>query len=151
MRFILLILFLLGGVTLWQSCKTTKYQLNDYDGPKLVFGNGGGFTGAFQEYWVLPNGQLFLSKNGGDVVELPKIKKREAKNLFKSAEKLDLLNLSYDKPGNMYFSVQYLKDGKHSKAVWGKEEHLKNPILDELYSEFIVLVPKPKPKKASSK
>lgn len=143
---------LVGLLLLTQIClgQDNLKLIEGYEGARLAFSRGGGITGAFQQYWILQNGQLFLSKNGGEFIELPKVKRRKARKLFKSAEKMDLLNFSFDKPGNISYSIAYFKGGEHSKVSWGIEKDRSNPALAEFFSEFSALISKSKSGKASS-
>ncbi|HHB77833.1 MAG TPA: hypothetical protein ENK85_01215 [Saprospiraceae bacterium] len=150
MRFLLFFLLFLGGVLLWQGCKSQKIAFDDYKGPKLIFGEGGGFAGTVNEYIVLPNGQVFVRKNNGAAIVYPKIKKRVAKKLFKKADKMDLIHTTYQKPGNMYYYIGYQKDDLYSKSVWGREDHLINTALDSFFVDFFKLLPKEKVAGASS-
>jgi len=142
MRFLLLFLLLIGSLVIWQGCKTQEVSFKDYKGPKLMFGEGGGFAGSVNEYIVFPNGQIFLKKNDGAAVAFAKIKKRKAKKLFKKADEMDLIKMSYKKPGNMYYYIGYKKDKEFSKSTWGREEHLINEPLDSFFREFFELLPK---------
>ena len=107
-----------------------------------MFGKGGGFAGTVNEYVVFPNGQIFLKRNDGAAVAFAKIKKRKAKKLFKKANEMDLIKMSYKKPGNMYYYIGYKKDKEFSKSTWGREEHLINEPLDSFLKEFFELLPK---------
>ncbi len=150
MRFLLLFLLFIGAALVWQGCKTQEISFKDYKGPKLIFGKGGGFTGAVDEYTVFPNGQVFLKKNDGAVTAYAKIKKKKAKKLFKKAIEMDLMKMSYKKPGNMYYYIGYKKDNEFSKSTWGREQHLINEPLDAFFKTFFELLPKNKPTGASS-
>ncbi len=150
MRFLLLILLFTVGLLGWQGCKTQEVSFNDYQGPKLMFGEGGGFAGTVKEYIVFPNGQVFLKENEGSAVAYAKIKKRKAKKLFKKAIEMDLMHTSYKKPGNMYYYIGYKKDKEFSKSTWGREEHLINEPLDSFFKTFFELLPKANSTGASS-
>ncbi len=142
MRLLFVFLLAVGSLLLWQSCRTTKYNIEEYKGDRLVFGSGGGFTGMVKEYSVLPNGQLF-KEYGGSLIEEEKLKRRKIKKLFKKAEKMGLLEMKYNKPGNMYYFIKYKKGEDMVELVWGREQQLLNPSLDSLFSEFMQLLPKP--------
>ncbi len=143
MRYFLLVLP--AAIALWalQSCKTQRLTLKDYNGPKLFFGSGGGFAGTFKEYILLPNGQVFFSENGGSVRELKAVKKRQAKPFFKSADRLNLLNIVYNKPGNMYYYIRYRTKDGDNKLSWGREKTLIHPELDSLFRSFMDIAPNP--------
>jgi len=142
MRFLLLFLLFIGVLFVSQGCKTQEVSFKDYKGPKLMFGEGGGFAGTVNEYVVFPNGQVFLKKNEGAAVVYGKIKKRKAKQLFKKAIEMDLIKKSYKKPGNMYYYIGYKKDKEFSKSVWGREQHLINEPLDSFFKDFFKILPK---------
>lgn len=144
MRYLLILLVAVAGMALWAGCKSPKYTLDKYEGPKLVFGSGGGFTGMVKEFMLLPNGQVFMKFNHGEPVEQLKMKKKQAKKLFKMAEELKLLEESYNKPGNKYYFIGFHKDGKESKSVWGKEKQFMNPKLHTFYKELMNQLPKKK-------
>ncbi len=137
MRYLLILLIAVAGMAVWQGCKTHKYTLDKYEGPRLTFGTGGGFTGMVKEFSLLSNGQIFMKYNNGDPVEQPKIKKKQAKKLFKMAEELQLLEKTYNHPGNKYYFIEFHKDGKEAKSVWGNGKQFMNPKLHAFYKEFM--------------
>jgi hypothetical protein len=97
-----LLLFALIPFSLF-SCKTETYTTSNLPEVQLRFGNGGGFVGAYTEYILLENGQLFKrSELDGPLEELPKVKKGKAKKLFKQLEEEDFLSMDRNAPGNMY-------------------------------------------------
>jgi hypothetical protein len=95
------------------SCKGQTYTLDSLPSKRIEFGNEGGFTGAKTTYILLENGQVF-SKTALVQTELEKVKKKEAKKVFKEMENLVQTKFECNETSNLTnFLVFY--DGKESK------------------------------------
>lgn len=112
---------------LFCSCNNKLYTLTDLPENQLVFGDGGGFTGAYQEFLLLENGQVFKSsKRGGTYEEQESIDKKAAKALFKQAASLNLAEKTINDPGNMTYFIHYKDADKTSKVIWGGNQKVVN-------------------------
>ncbi len=102
---------------LFSGCKT--YKPDSLPSKQLVFGSGGGMTGAVKEYILLENGQLFTRNSLTDKTEeLSKVSKKEAKALYKEYE-ASIKELAHDEPGNLYYFLNMKSDStKEHKLIW---------------------------------
>lgn len=107
-------------VGLVSGCKSTKVGPDNFPDTYLSFGNGGGFMGAYKEYVLLENGQLY-QRNKIDTTfsTTIKLKKRMAKPIFEALNELDFSKVNRNSPGNIYKFMEYNKDGKRYRLVWG--------------------------------
>lgn len=109
----------------------------------IEFGSGGGFTGAYKEYILLSNGDLFTATN--DTVLGEKIKtldKATTKQLFEEADKLDPGTWTVNDPGNMTYYLNYF-DGKNKmKAKWGGTTTPPSDNLKKFYDHIKSLISK---------
>ena len=96
---------------------------------QIIFGSGGGITGAVTEYALLENGTLF-SKKGiqGEFKSLTKTEKKLTTQLFKNIEMLQLKEVQVNQPGNRYHYIT-LKDksGEH-QIMWSNHESVPNKV-----------------------
>ncbi|MBK8843045.1 MAG: hypothetical protein IPO33_09470, partial [Saprospiraceae bacterium] len=54
------------------SCKSTLLPPDQYKQEQLIFGSGGGFSGAYNEYMLLDDGRLY--ERGKDKTSLNQLK-----------------------------------------------------------------------------
>ena len=110
-------------------CKTQEYTPTDFPKQQIIFGSGGGMTGAVTEYALLENGSLF-SKKGmtANYQAYAKADKTLATQLFKNIDVLQLKEIKVNNPGNRYFYVT-LKDksGEH-QIMWNNPESIPNKL-----------------------
>ncbi|MEM8523562.1 MAG: hypothetical protein AAGG68_02905 [Bacteroidota bacterium] len=122
------------------SCKT--YQPNNLPSKQIIFGNGGGITGATTSYILLQNGQVFKSNSlQNDTTALLKIKPKIAKQYFEQLNDLDWQKVGSSQPGNTYQFVTYKTVDSTQRIAWGAAGYevptnLKN-IYDALKKELI--------------
>lgn len=122
-------IFLLLAVGLLVSC-SQKYQKGT-----IFMGSGGGFTGAWQEFQLNADGQLYLRESNKDELRyLRTLDSTQTKKIFKRYYKLKLDRNDLDAPGNIYYYVGH-KIGKfrNKKMVFGHQEA---PISKEIQKYF---------------
>ena len=126
------------------SCKSTKYTPATFEGTQLVFGSGGGITGAVTTYCLLENGQLF-SKNGVPgknetaYESVKKVPKKTVKTLFAQANEMGLLGTEKSQPGNMYCFVRMLTAEESGTATWDQANPIDDPIVP-LYGQLMRVI-----------
>ena len=121
------------------GCKT--YQPDQLPTSQLRFGSGGGFTGAITEYVLLENGQIFIRETlDGAYQPLGKINKGRAKTIYQSWENKDLTKKEFQHPGNMYYFVTMVNDGKEHRLTWGSHNHPAGDEIKAFYKECRALV-----------
>lgn len=134
MKFTLTALSLTLLVFLLFSCKTKQYTLQEYTGPQITFGNGGGFTGLYTHYILLENGQLFKKKGKEeDYTAIEAVRKKEAKQIFKDYQELNLAKVELNEPGNMTYYVEYKnEEGRHT-MTWGGTNEMPSDEVKSFY------------------
>jgi len=99
------------------SCGSQKeVTFKEFEGRKLVLSHGGGFTGKYNTYYLLENGQLY--KGSGDLSgsssKVKSLEKYAAKQIFSNYDVLGLKDIKVQAYGNLNYSVTMLDDeGKH--------------------------------------
>ena len=129
MKKIIPYLFLLLMTVSFSFCKTQEYTPTDFPKQQIIFGSGGGITGAVTEYALLENGAVFSKKGiNADYKAYTKANKELTSQLFKNIELLRLKDIQMDSPGNRYFYVT-LKDksGDH-QIMWSNPESVPNNL-----------------------
>lgn len=102
------------------GCKSQQYTFDELPEKQLVFGSGGGMTGAVDTYVLLENGQFFHTNSlTKEVKELESISKKEARKCFVKLEELSLSKMDFDHPGNRYYFLEEVKNDSIHKVVWG--------------------------------
>lgn len=123
------------------SCKAQQYTLDNLPEKQLVFGKGGGITGAVDTYVLLENGQLFHSNsmtNEGN--ELEGAHKKEAKEYYAKMKLLELSKMEFNHPGNTYFFLEEIDTTGTHKVVWGSNDHQAPEACENFYQELKELI-----------
>lgn len=117
------ILFFFTSILTLFSCKSQKPMvIDEYSGPRITFGTGGGFTGATIEHCILPTGEVFVKSNRMKAYNPTKsIDKKVAEQMFANFTALGLDKEMIDDPGNMYYFIAQEINGVNHKLTWGAE------------------------------
>jgi hypothetical protein len=101
------------------SCKSQQQNYDDFKGRIITIGKGGGITGAYDEYSILENGQLFhyntLTKQR---VNSGKMESNITNQIFHNYELLKIREKQVNLPGNMNYFVQINDKGKTVRSLW---------------------------------
>lgn len=124
------------------SCKTETYTTSNLPKVQLSFGNGGGFVGAYTEYILLENGQLFKRDQlNGPLEALPKIKKGQARKMFKQLEEEKFLSINRNAPGNIYRFMNCTTETDSNNVVWGStDKEAIDARLDSMYMQCMEMI-----------
>lgn len=117
-------------------CKIQDYTPVDYPKSQIIFGNGGGITGAVNETFIFDNGKVF-SKNGLDTnyVAIKTLESQVVKQLFNNVDFLKLKKINVNKPGNMYNFIRIKDKDVDHQIVWSGQ----NAVSKEVMSFYRVL------------
>lgn len=127
---IFLLIFLLG----FSFCKIQNYTPVDYPKGQIIFGSGGGFTGAVDEIFILENGDVF-SKAGLDTnyVAIKTLKDPVVEQVFTNVEFLNLKEIKLNKPGNMYNFIRIKNKDVDHQIVWSGQNDVSKEVT-KLYA-----------------
>jgi hypothetical protein len=120
------------------ACRPTRFGPSNLPETRLEWGGGGGITGQEKRYLLLENGQVFAGNPArrDSLDALPDARRRQARLLFKAAQKAGLANLDFEHPGNTYSFV-----GLSGKRVsWGAQGHPAPAAATDLYQRLNQLV-----------
>ncbi|MEL6719013.1 MAG: hypothetical protein AAFP82_09880 [Bacteroidota bacterium] len=123
------------SLLVFSSCKT--YEISDLPDEQIIFGNGGGITGATTSYIMLKNGQIFKTNSlQGDTTALIKIKPKLAKAYFEQMTQFDWEKTEVNQPGNTYKFITR-KNTEHTyHATWGASGYEPPADLKSLYESL---------------
>lgn len=136
-KYLYLVLF--GFIT---NCASVKLA-----GPekKLIYGSGGGFTGAVVTYSLSSFGKLSRINMKGeiDTTYHLKLKKKQLLQLFNQSDKLKNTYMGFKNPGNMYKFI-YLSGELNGNPdyMWGQDKFTAPIAVTDLYDALMKLVPK---------
>ena len=123
------------------SCNRPTYSLQSPPVDHIVFGSGGGFTGAVTEYHLLPDGQLFMI-NGlqKDTTVLEPIKRKQAKKIIEQCQALNLGEQAIQQPGNIYYFIWHDTMDGTVEATWGAADYTPPVEVTDFYQELMNIV-----------
>jgi len=129
---------LFSAILLIAACKPSKYASPEaFKGNKISWGTGGGFSNITTTYSLLPNGQLFKKSSGdGSVVEMPAVSKGQAKKVFDMIKGIDLMNMSFNKPGSLSQFIEFATPAGSNKVVFGDESNKPDQSVLDLYTQL---------------
>jgi hypothetical protein len=107
-------------ITLLMSCKSHQYTFKKMPTTQLIFGSGGGFTGMITEYLLLENGQFFqVDTYTQEKIEIKHARKSRTEKMFNALDKIDILKVECNMPGNIYYFIRYKTDAIDHCLTWG--------------------------------
>jgi hypothetical protein len=112
----------------------------------LSFGNGGGFTGAESAYVLLDNGQLFgVQKNNHTIedsyVPLKQLSRTITRQLFDKADELQLSQLAFSHPGNIYYFIGLVEKNSTHRITWGDSGQQAPGEVENFYHQLTANLP----------
>ncbi len=130
-------------ILLLSSC-SKKLALDKMPTTRIEFGNGGGFTGAVQTYYLLENGKIYEETTDKEAYKrINSMAKDEATALFTDCQKL--MTLRTDAPGNIYYFVTIKKDEQIPKRwIFGDPAIATPHELETFYQRLIGYIPSKK-------
>jgi hypothetical protein len=132
---------LLLGILLFiytPGCRVQRTTPDTHTGRQLSFGNGGGFTGAESAYVLLDNGQLF----GVDsYVPLKQLSRTITRQLFDKADELQLSQLAFSHPGNIYYFIGLVEKNSTHRITWGDSGQQAPGEVENFYHQLTANLP----------
>src|SRR5574343_312240 len=127
MRSISFLLFLI----VMSACNSSKSSREKYKDWHVIYGSGGGFTGAIEQYEVNSKGNLYRISIPGDTTFLKTISKTQRKELKRLIQSDTLGKLRYNNASNMsYFLYVRSKTGSLHNFQWNiSEQQLPQPLF----------------------
>jgi hypothetical protein len=106
-------------------------------GEYILFGSGGGITGQVSAYKIYTNGKVLKGKGKLEITysETGKIKKKEARQIFKDVSKT--LNTPFSHPGDMYYFIQKVSEGSDQKYTWGSADYEVSEAIGNIYNSVM--------------
>ena len=130
-------LILLSIVLSLISCKSQQQSFDDFKGKIITIGKGGGFTGAYDEFSILENGQVFhYNTIKNERLNIGKLEANMTKQIFNNYEILRLGNEDVNHPGNMNYFVQFNDGDNISKSLWSETENEEANLI--LFYRFVM-------------
>jgi hypothetical protein len=114
---------LLMVAVLTPGCRDKSIFPRDFKGSQLHFGQGGGFTGEVKYFVLLDDGRLF-ERQGMDssYVLRDTWETGFVRQVFANYHALDLGNISYYQPGNLYYFIEFHTPGEKPHVItWGAQ------------------------------
>lgn len=136
MKFLVIVVLYFG----FNSCTKKMSDAVNTQKPVLIFGNGGGFTGAFTTIHLYENGDVYkMASSDSALIKIGNIDARIAKQQFQNYVKLGLDKLELNEPGNRYYFITFVNNGVEHKIQWGaKELKNQNPaILHKIVTNLV--------------
>jgi hypothetical protein len=130
---ILLSLFLIAS---FASCSSPGKVTRDPNGQRLIFGNGGGFTGIYTNYELYEDGNIFIFRPDSTLQPLKKLRKKQTHDIFMQASKLKISQPEFNHPGNMTWFIKYKVNGVTTEYKWGESNAPAPGEIQDFYNQL---------------
>ena len=134
-RYLVVIIML----TVLSSCTVRNFsKVMEANKDYIIFGNGGGFTGAYNATAIDYEGRIYRQDNT-DWNYAGRVSSNAVSQSFKNIKQLANKQKAINQPGNRYYILESNINGERNKWVWGAEsEH--DESLQLMYSILNALV-----------
>ena len=132
-------LFTLFLIMLFLSGCSISKKMSGFSSNKIIFGYGGGFSGA-QTIFTLDNTGRIVKQNNltGNQTTITRLSKKETKKIYRDFLKLGLDTLKFAHPGNLSKFVGFKNQNEEQKIVWNDQ----NQPPDEIKTFYHQLIQK---------
>jgi hypothetical protein len=112
------------------SCRSGDVYKKDKD-LSIIFGSGGGFTGASEQYEINGKGSLIKVSLPGDTTKLPSISKSQRQYLRQLVNSDSLSRISYNTYANMtsFIYIRVKEKPLYSFHWNGESKYLQAPLF----------------------
>ncbi|MFK7934280.1 MAG: hypothetical protein AB8G22_12280 [Saprospiraceae bacterium] len=140
MKYAIFTLIIIGLILLLYSCnRKVTFEIDNLPAERIIFGQGGGFTGAYVDFILLENGQVFKQNSLTKAIEeLSTIKKKRAKELFGKVKIATATPVK--EPGNMTYSLRYQTAEMEQSVTWGSASYEVADSIKTVYDELVTAV-----------
>jgi len=134
------ILLLIGISAIFASCATSGKVSDDSSHPRLIFGNGGGFTGIYTSYELSDKGHVFALLADSSRQKVNHIRKKQTRDLFTQADKLMVAQPAFNHPGNITWFIKYYKGNELFEFKWGDDTMPVSSEIIDFYNQLNTIV-----------
>lgn len=131
MRLIISVLFSCMAIS---SCSSNRPALEP-SGDAIHVGNGGGFAGVETIYKVYLSGEV---ETGGKLVG--KLKNHDISQLLENRRILQIDQITWNVPGNIYQLLEFHLNGNSKRIVWDPNDQQHPASLDLYYNHMMHLI-----------
>jgi hypothetical protein len=118
------------------SCHASKPVTDEPKILRIVFGTGGGITGAFDEHIVLPDGNVyFYNSIEGEEKFKGIVPGMMLKKILDRPQKINFERIEFNQPSNKYYFIEIFTTKNSHRVVWGSNETAPNQVV-EFYKEL---------------
>lgn len=117
------------------SCVTKKTQKNKHPNfIEITFGNGGGFTGLSNTYFLNNKGEVYelINEKPGKINE---ISKTEIHDVLGIIAKMGFQNTTFSEKGNMTYFIEIKTNDYTHKVTWADNSDA--PEIKNLYKTLV--------------
>ncbi len=119
------------------ACCTSKYKYvspEQFEHTKIVFGDGGGFSGYVNRFYLLDNGYLYkkMHRDTGYIM-IADLEQDVARQLLGQWGSMGFDKIKLNKPGNAYHFMEFYEEGKRHRIVWDPYDRSNASELNKYY------------------
>lgn len=134
------ILIFIGIYALFASCASSGKVSDDSTHPRLIFGNGGGFTGNYTSYQLQDDGRVYSMLPDSSRQKINRIGKKQTRSILTQADKLKLAHPAFNHPGNITWFISYQTINEIIEYKWGDINVPVPTEIKDFYNQLITTV-----------
>ena len=117
------------------ACKSSQTVLATNHHTSIMYGSLGGFAGSYEEYKILPNGDVFYRQRyNGDFNKIQPVQITMTNQFFELMEQFCDQEIEMNDAGNLTYFMKYTKNNKQQlELIWGGENDETSPQVVQLY------------------
>lgn len=134
------ILFLISLSAFFASCASSHKAGGISTQNRLIFGNGGGFTGKYTSCQLNDDGRVYSLLPDSSMRKINRLSKKQTRALFAQAESLRNEQPPFNHPGNMTWFITYHTSNEIIEYKWGDSNEPVPAGIKEFYGQLITFV-----------
>ncbi|MGB1206841.1 MAG: hypothetical protein ACPG5B_14425 [Chitinophagales bacterium] len=120
---------------------TTAKTLEEISKYTISIGEGGGLTGAYTMYVILPTGNVQMVETLNNTNKSVKIlNQAEQAKIYNELQALNFENIKYNKPSNMTYYVTVQDVGLNHTVRWGNKQKDTPKKVEQFYKNIIKII-----------
>ncbi len=122
-------------------CKSIPFQPSNHSGDFIAIGEGGGFAGLEERYYVTDDGHVYQKGlQDSSFVLIKRLPLAIIDQTFENCRTFSLIDYTYNNPGNTYFFLSLHFDQSENTIVWSRNDEEVLPLCKNIYQSLNHLI-----------
>ncbi len=121
------------------SCKTKPVATTTAKADRIIqFGEGGGFTGMYEEFQLLETGEIkYLDPKTERWILKKNLSDTQTKSFFNQVDEADITGADFNKPGNISSYLELKTNGTSYRVTWGSSNAFPPQKIVDVFNQLM--------------